>query len=159
MTDKEIMIDGIDVSKCNFLGVEGICNSDSYFCEGHTNCYYKQLARKTQEYEQLQEKYEGLKLENEEGYEIVAELKNECEEFKKQLTQAMYLSEGTLRLYSDRKNIKYRKALNEIEKYFLKQCEIHKSSIGDYAVQNMCEQCEIKKNLNIINKAKDGKNE
>ena len=41
---------------------------------------YKQLARKTQECEQIQEKYEALKLENQEGYEIVDELKQECEE-------------------------------------------------------------------------------
>ena len=51
-------------------------------CEDNTNCYFKQLARKTQECEKIKEKYEALKLENQEGYEIVAELKQECEELK-----------------------------------------------------------------------------
>ena len=41
------------------------------------------LRKKTQECEQIKEKYEALKLENQEGYEIVAELKHECEELKK----------------------------------------------------------------------------
>lgn len=41
----------------------------------------------------------------------------ECEDLKKKLNQSMYLSEGTLRLYSKRKNIKYKQALDEIKKY------------------------------------------
>ena len=45
----------------------------------------EQLARKTQECEQIKEKYEALKLENQEGYEIVAELKHECEELKERI--------------------------------------------------------------------------
>ena len=43
------------------------------------------LRKKTQECEQIKEKYEALKLENQEGYEIVAELKHECEELKKEI--------------------------------------------------------------------------
>ena len=42
----------------------------------------ERLKAKTQECEQIKEKYEALKLENQEGYEIVAELKHECEELK-----------------------------------------------------------------------------
>lgn len=55
-------------------------------CEQLEYDYQKQLENTKKwiaECEQLQEKYEALKLENEEGYEIVAELKHECEELKK----------------------------------------------------------------------------
>ena len=129
MADKQqIIINGGDVNECDFF----IKNRDKYLCRcakinsfgdivtpknaensnclDNYNCYYKQLARKTQECElletqlesyhigepklrqriqeleeeceQIKEKYEALKLENQEGYEIVAELKQECEELK-----------------------------------------------------------------------------
>lgn len=68
MTDKSIIIDGVDVSGCDFL-----CNG-KFWCEAHKilvntkkmlkgdgliacnekyNCYYKQLQRKTAECEEL----------------------------------------------------------------------------------------------------------
>ena len=104
MNNKEqIILDGVDVSGCHFAILpkdscpaksrpyarETSCiackeyNTKLNYCKNNPNCYFKQLARKTQEYEQLEEKYEALKLENQEGYEIVAELKQECEELKK----------------------------------------------------------------------------
>lgn len=89
MTDKElIIIDGVDVSGCKhhrkcILPDNIGCEIDDFLCCDKPNCDYKQLVRKTQECEQIKEKYEALKLENKEGYEIVAELKHECEELKK----------------------------------------------------------------------------
>ena len=79
MTDKEqIMIDGVDVSKCEGIdlslsplvkckylkfktsdgGIAGI------WCSDHTNCCFKQLARKTQECEELKRylKWIGISL-------------------------------------------------------------------------------------------------
>lgn len=112
MTDKEqIIIDGVNISKCKFFNnITESHYCFGIPCKDRPNCYFKQLqrsvvrikdleerimghsktveeycdklARKTQEFEQLQEKYEALKLENEEGYEIVDELKHECEELK-----------------------------------------------------------------------------
>ena len=91
MTDKEqIMIDGVDVSVCEAYSKhrEGYCGWYTP-CEGDS-CSYKlewaldQLKRKEQECEEIKEKYEALKLKNQEGYEIVAELKHECEEQKKE---------------------------------------------------------------------------
>ena len=57
MTDKEqIIIDGVDVSECAYFDYEneGTRECDVYGneCEAN-NCYYKQLARKTQEYQNL----------------------------------------------------------------------------------------------------------
>lgn len=63
MTDKEqIIINGVDVSKCDKLIVNQLygyacnCEEDTHIissCKNRHNCYYKQLARKTQECEEL----------------------------------------------------------------------------------------------------------
>ena len=58
MTDKQIIIDGIDVSGCSYFKMNNkmpmcrACNSGvgSPYCEYHKDCYYKQLKRKEQEY-------------------------------------------------------------------------------------------------------------
>ena len=94
MTDKEQIIckykfqdkekfDGKPYCTC----FNELCKNLSFVCDQNCIIYedYKQLARKTREFEQLEEKYEALKLENQEGYEIVAELKHEYEGLKKQL--------------------------------------------------------------------------
>ena len=57
MTDKaQIIIDGVDVSGCAYFDYENEgtreCDAYSNECEAN-NCYYKQLARKTQECEEL----------------------------------------------------------------------------------------------------------
>lgn len=59
MRDKQIMIDDIDVSGCKFFNDI----TESYYCFGipckdRPNCYFKQLARKTQECEELKRKVE-----------------------------------------------------------------------------------------------------
>lgn len=83
MTDKEIIINGVDVSGCIFhslttMGYVGYnyCKCFECVCECHNNCYYKQRKRKEQE-------YEVYKMEAEEGKEINAELKAENEKLKK----------------------------------------------------------------------------
>lgn len=78
MTDKQIIIDGIDVNGCECLiekmdvpnnleggyynqnnpcecGVQGV-ESYSFFCKNNPNCYYKQLKRKEQALDEI-EKY------------------------------------------------------------------------------------------------------
>ena len=106
------------------------------------NCYYKQLARKTQECEELKKEIINKN-------EKIKELRFSVSDLTNRLC---YLNaEKSFRI------VDLEQALNEIEKYFLKQYEIHKSTIGNHAV--ICNQCEIKKNLDIISKAKDGKNE
>ena len=121
MKDKEqIMIDGVDVSGCENYRPKDRFTCYPYICNCHQkpDCHYKQLARKTSEFEQLQEKYEALKLENQEGYEIVAELKHECEQLKSELYlyKTWYCAK-----HSDVKNTlgRYHKALKEIEKVCL----------------------------------------
>ena len=66
MTDKEqIMINGVDVSKCRyFCRYDDLCRDDNIgrvvrpLCKRIPDCYFKQLARKTQECEELKRKVE-----------------------------------------------------------------------------------------------------
>ena len=57
MTDKQIIIDGVDVSGCAYITYrysgKPICNESGMYCGGYDICYYKQLKRKEQEYEEL----------------------------------------------------------------------------------------------------------
>ena len=67
MTDKEqIIIDGVDVSGCRFLEPDLTCYATAIYtigattdepCNDCTDCYFKQLVRKTQKCEELKEKY------------------------------------------------------------------------------------------------------
>ena len=80
MTDKQIIIDGVNVSGCDFLvkeddycsysgeyrGYKGQCGcSDEEMCKDHPNCFYKkalkQLKRKEQECEELKKKIKEIK--------------------------------------------------------------------------------------------------
>ena len=105
MTDKEqIIIDGVDVSKCEFymhydygkfshgcslykdmFGLP-VCCDIADCCK---DCYFKQLARKTQECESLKEEIEVLKdnfdTATRDCNELIEELKQECEELKKEI--------------------------------------------------------------------------
>lgn len=59
MTNKEIIIDGVNVAECDnykSLFYEYRCGK----CDKHPNCYYKQLAREKEKNEKLHE--ENLKL-------------------------------------------------------------------------------------------------
>ena len=83
MTDKQIIIDGVDVSGCNCFiekmnfpnnleggyynqnnlcecGVQGV-ESYPFFCRNNPNCHYKQLKRKGQECEELKQTLAEIK--------------------------------------------------------------------------------------------------
>lgn len=119
--DKEpIMIDGVDVSWCIELNKRDkvSCYHLLYDkCKDAPNCYFKQLARKTAE----------------------------CEELKKQLeTSEKWRSE------SDLQNTRYRKALEEIEKYLQTQLDGFGNDV--YEMQKSA----INNIRNIISRAKEG---
>lgn len=105
-----------------------------------------------QECEQIKEKYEALKLENEEGYEIVAELKHECEELEKQLetSEKWRIKAESLNENFELKNTCYRKALEEIEKYLQTQLDGFGNDV--YEMQKSA----INNIRNIISRAKEG---
>jgi hypothetical protein len=112
MTDKEIIIDGVDVAGCKYFNrFRSICHNKNLCCDCEKNqdCYYKQLKRKEQE----------------------------CEELKSE----SFTREELIGIQE--KDIdRYRKALEEIEKYTREQ---------------FCDNCEYQEYFDIIAKAKDGK--
>ena len=70
MTDKQIIIDGVDVAGCVRLQDDEISCDLGGECKGWENCYYKQLKRKEQECEELKRKCKELMSENEEYISI-----------------------------------------------------------------------------------------
>ena len=140
MIDKvHIIIDGIDVSECDRLIVNQLygyicnCEEDIHLiscCKNRPNCHFKQLARKTQECEELKEL-----------------LKLRTNDRVNKLERAII-----------RRNIKidrYRKALEEIEKELKEDvyCESQECGCDDFEECLNCVKTQI---LNIINKAKGG---
>lgn len=126
---KQIVIDGVDVSKCQDFHISRVgtgkccyCDSDNtqfLACKDNPNCYFKQLSRKTQE----------------------------CKELKEELelnTQNAVTLDMAKRLYN------YRKALEEIEEYFKTECV----SCKEQYYNQHCEDCETQYFLGIISKAK-----
>ena len=186
MTDKEqIMINDVDVSECiDFNKRDKIsCYHLLYDkCDEVPNCYFKQLARKTQECEELKIKLmqkdevntffntpiEGWSsnpcdiCESKNNYE---QLKQECEELKERLDRTeedlKYQCVDCMNCQSDR----YRKALGEIEEIVK---SLNENRMCFYDDINDCSNCDMNtdcnylrksKILDIINEAKDTTNE
>ena len=108
MTDKEIIIDGVDVSKCRYFlkdtegqdydtdeFVKGCCEAKGScigyefagygLCRGDKDCYYKQLQKEKFENlnnRQMVESVENLIYENSELYKNLKEKEKEYEELK-----------------------------------------------------------------------------
>ena len=82
MTDKQIIIDGVDVSGCKHYNPEQYfkCNIGCCHCEENPNCYYKQLKRKEQECEEINLTNERLVAEKYTMNEEILKLKQELEE-------------------------------------------------------------------------------
>ena len=137
MTDKQIM-DDVDVSGCEHLTEIQGCwlstcdylkhkgNITSKVCKYNPNCYFKQLARKTQECEKLKEQLMETKT-----FDLFAD----------KLIEKFNTDSAIASIFKD--NIRYRKALEEIEGIV--------KNFGSYAAW---QEQRINKILDIINKAK-----
>lgn len=74
MTDKEMIINGVDVSECEFLWKEKlpkkVCNNGNLDCDcnSNPNCYFKQLAREKEEIEELRRYHNKCCKENTEKF-------------------------------------------------------------------------------------------
>lgn len=58
MTDKQMIIDGVDVSECEYYDKNKqllTCVCEEYPCSECHNCYYKQLQRKEQKLDKIKE--------------------------------------------------------------------------------------------------------
>ena len=96
MTDKQIIIDGVDVADCEHLNAcykkmkcvilqDDVCEIDPY-CEGY-NCNYKQYKRKEQECGELKKERDSWHYQWEKRYEICESLSDNIDELRKQLDQ------------------------------------------------------------------------
>lgn len=148
-TKQQTIIDGVDVKECDWLwlNTEKPYNSrcfkfkDVYSqcedCKKYPNCYYKLLARKTQECKELKEKFKKFfGIDNQECWDI-AFLKNE--------------------------NARYLKALEEIEgiakgmrSIFIEEVSITASQLNDRIYRETTER--FRQILDIISKANPTKN-
>ena len=103
MTNEEqIIIDDIDVSGCLFyqsnfeedydVRIKHFCSNWHNSCESsnNSNCYFKQLARKTQECEKLKEKLRDIELKNttlQNRYQQLNGSITECDRYRKALEE------------------------------------------------------------------------
>lgn len=179
MIDKErITIDGVDVSKCKHYKINGKCRIPHYQqgiryvscnCD-EWDCYYKQLARKTQECGQKEKEINELhliidRLLEASGYDknistvedfedvytdidyklgLIDDLKQECEELKSES-----FTREELITIQEKDIDRYLKALEEIEEVC--KCNFHTPTLEEKELAD-----EI---LDIINKAKGERNE
>lgn len=155
MTDKEqIMIDGVDVSKCyRYQKKTGYCEGafkpeELPFCENF-DCEFKQLARSTQRIKDLEERIINHSDEIEEYCRRLADKDKECEELKKELRE-LKLKHTTLQNRYQQLDgaTRYRKALEDIEEY----CENQISITGDLPFRTTASDI-----LDIISRAKGEK--
>ena len=141
MEHNPIYLDGVDVSNCGFIHPEisktqchiALAFSDQYEectnCEQIEDCYFKQLARKTQE----------------------------CEHWKLCYEQSRDNNKSIIKTFvetSEKDIDRYRKALEEIEKELKEDvyCESQECGCDDFEECLNCVKTQI---LDIINKAKE----
>lgn len=115
MTDKQIIINGVDVAGCKYFNrFRSICHNKNLCCDCEKNqdCHYKQLARKEQECEELKNEYWKLEQGNDflaeknsrlkgclaEIKEIAEPFCNACQEFEpeKKGSNCMYCNYGII---------------------------------------------------------------
>lgn len=75
MTDKEVIIDGVNVAECEFYPYVSDDCREYGKCQNNPNCYYKQLQREKIGYQYL------LDIHN----SSIAEYNNQCDELVEQL--------------------------------------------------------------------------
>ena len=155
MTDKEIIINGVDVSKCKWhTNLKMDClelPTQPCKCANDPNCYFKQLARAKEEFEELRLYHNKCCKENAEKLEQWLEKYN-------QVSRDFYNGKFDRNL-AQLEAHQYKQALDEIEKQVkAMNNECFYDDICD------CNNCDMKngcsyyrkfKILNIINKTKE----
>lgn len=89
MTDKQIIIDGVEVNECAYFLYPLGCNSlDSKTCQCiNDDCYYKQLKAKERECERLKEERDTWHYQWKKQYEICESLSDDIDKLCGQLDQ------------------------------------------------------------------------
>lgn len=158
MTDKEIIIDCVDVSKCRWhtnLIMDCLeIPTQPCKCTNDKNCYYKQLKHKEQECEELKEKIKKYSKINEQDTRDFAKLKQECKNLEEELRGCRI---GIKDISIENTEIckiseKYKRVLDEIEKFAQ---DIANTKEWINCTYNALKAESI---LDIISKAKEGNN-
>ena len=159
MTKEQIIIDGVDVSECEFYNpyycgmyIDGYGDSEGV-CSDYEDCYYKQLARKTQECEELKEKIKQIRNFRD---KVISQLKEKNEKLK-----AESFTSDELISIQEKDIDRYRKALEAFQDDYFKGldtttiAELAKKSIRLTTENRKLEQeCEeLKEKQKIIGKA------
>lgn len=156
MTDKQIIIDGVDVSGCCHQGKKGTCTCPHYKneCARNPNCHYKIMERQTKKIDKFHKSHLDLQQQLTRKTRECGELKAENETYKKMLDNPevrvalidVRTGEREVWRKLGRKAQTYKQALDEIEKiakFFTTDLNIN-ASYRDW------------KNIeDIINKAKE----
>ena len=151
MTDKQIIIDGVNVSGCEKQGetIAGItCGNGERIrlaneiitkhklCKDNPNCVYKQLKAKEQECEELKETIDDFISDNSFLYSYDGKQPSDLYELQECMQSSM------------NEFVKYKQTLDEIEKLAKENVEL----LEGYHL----EQANCLTILEIINQAKDG---
>ena len=127
MTDKQIIINRVDVAECEYLGLYKECKLKCgsccpVDCSDNPNCHYKLYKRKEQESEEIN-------------------LKNE------RLVAGKYTMNEEI--------LKFKQAIDEIEKFCKDACDSCKKFTPNRQSDISCRFCQATQILNIINKVKE----
>ena len=122
MTDKQIIVDDVDVSKCCYfennkcLWQKRYCESANCpECEKIDNCYYKQLKRLENEYEGFAVKYTDMEI-------ALHNKERECERLKEHFETAVELFNQAQTAYLCGEEICYLDLEEEFYRY-IHECE------------------------------------
>ena len=166
MTDKPIIVDNIDVSKCEFLiitndkhlcrciksdlfgGIEFVENARKGNCEDNPNCYYKQLQQEKQSSQESRDTSIEEFNRAEELNTLLKHKQQECEELKRYKS----LFEKARDLWNEASKTNY-KLLDEIEdlkdslKRTICQSECYRYKEAEKLKQTLTEIKEISENV------------
>lgn len=107
----QIIIDGVDVSGCKYYkykfcycskGVDGLEKK----CYDYPNCYYKQLARKTEECQKLEETVDNL-------LKIQHQLAANCEKYRQTIEEIKEAAEKLINYTPEYDNCYYKEECGE----------------------------------------------
>ena len=144
MTDKQIIIDGVDIKNCKRrIGKDNYCRYYKRLCsENNYNCIWKKYLRKEQEVQQAMDNYVQLDLQRVKEYNELVDLykakEQECEELKEKVKKYGEINEQETKDYAELKaeNEELKKIINEAKSSSL---DLQSFLVGE-AVQNEYEQ-------------------
>ena len=161
MTDKQIIIDGTDVSECKHFKI-GTCLADYLLtdmnfseakCELCKNCYYKQLKRKEQECEELKKNVEHWKMEHKETkakgewtYDLVKKrLGQQLEQLKEENEECIKDNEYLKTIIKDftQEVVKLKTTLSEIKEICRFNFTITTTNLLAKTILQKINECEV----------------